>query len=103
MLSFKVRYNINKKFTRLSGVKRALKINALEISSLAKATVNVDTTRLQSDIAFYVENNGMTILIGSRVEYAAPQEAIKSYLESSLESQEPILKQDIDNAILKGV
>lgn len=102
MLSFRARYNINKKFAKLSGVKRALLVNALEIQSLARQAVNVDTARLQSSIDVEVGNKGASVRIGSNVDYAAPQESIKSYLESSLEKQEPILLRDIKKAISKS-
>lgn len=101
MLSFKAQYNINKDFLELKSVKRVLKINALEIQSVAKETVNVDTATLQSSIDIEVLKGGKTIEIGSNVEYAAPQESIKSYLEYALEQQEPILIRDIEKAITK--
>lgn len=99
MLSFTARYNIDKSYLELDKVKRALRINALEIEGVAKQKVNVDTARLQSSIDTTVENSGKTIVIGSNVEYAAAQESINSYLEFALEKQKPLLKLDIEKAI----
>jgi len=103
MLEFKVKYSINKKILKLRAVQRALSINALEIESTAKKEVNVrfgilqnsittDSTKLEDD---YI------ITVGSEVEYAAPQESIKPYLQTALDMQEEQLLKDIKNAAKK--